>query len=70
MISVWVYIDDFSLDDKMDSIAVKYGGHNTGSGFGFGFRDISYDFEDEELAHKFISHAARLKKVHNVKILD
>lgn len=38
-IYVSVEIEDFSLDQKLDEIAEKYGGENTGSGYGLGSRD-------------------------------
>lgn len=68
MTSVAVYFDP-SKRDTYDSLieakAKKIGAIRTGSGTGFGFRDIGFDVPDEKVG-QFKRACEKLKYVHEV----
>jgi hypothetical protein len=43
-----------SLDEKLISLAERNTGEDTGSGYGFGQRDLSFDFFTEKGARQFV----------------
>ena len=50
MKSIWVYYcpsQYTSYDKKLDEVATKYGGKQTGGGLGFNMRDQSFNIPDE-----------------------
>ncbi len=65
-IHINIEIADFSLGKKLDEIAVKYGGTPVGSGYGLGYRNVSYEFTRLMAARKFYIHAKRLSKVREI----
>ena len=68
--SVWVYTNNVDLDSKLKTIAKKYNGKHSGSGYGFRERDNSFDFKDAKKANKFIAHVKRFKNVKRTELIE
>ncbi len=54
---------DQSLDRRLEAVAEKYNGEESGAGFGFGERDIGYIFPTLSDAFKFMRHLRTWKSI-------
>jgi len=59
-----------SLDRQIEKIVSKLGGRETGAGFGFGERDISYEFPDAKSKNRAARSLESLGYLHRGKPVD
>jgi hypothetical protein len=55
------YYGDNKIENQLSQIATKYHGEFTGSGMGFGSRDLSFEFKSKTNATNFIKKALTTK---------
>lgn len=65
-INIYYQDGDTAFDNKLRKLAIELDGEEGGSGFGGGYRDISFLFEDLEQAHQFFLRVRRFKKMSQI----
>lgn len=62
---------DIHKNDRiLDNLARKHKGENTGSGCGFGWRDIDYEFPNQGKADAFIAEVAETHPEYRLTDVD
>lgn len=64
-------MNHFTTDRMLKNVAQKYQGRDTGSGFGFGWRDIDFEFPSEKQADAFVADIAENPETqHKIRLTD